>query len=100
MNTPILPANEGVWATDGHGWTRIKTSLSSSVFIRVHPWLNHFNCVVWVNAPFPAESHAANRTHFFPAGSNGISNFFDANGASSVAGTSCRPVVLPSPHTS
>ena len=28
--------------TDGHGWTRILSSLS--VFIRVHPWLIHFGC--------------------------------------------------------
>src|SRR6266498_3170611 len=25
--------------TDEHGWTRIRESLSSSVLIRVHPWL-------------------------------------------------------------
>src|SRR6266545_2602986 len=26
--------------TDEHGWTRIRENLSSSVLIRVHPWLN------------------------------------------------------------
>src|SRR5438876_6143503 len=31
--------NQYVPTTDEHGWTRIRESLSSSVLIRVHPWL-------------------------------------------------------------
>src|SRR5438128_3826700 len=31
--------NQFVPTTDEHGWTRIRESLSSSVLIRVHPWL-------------------------------------------------------------
>ena len=34
--------------------------------------IGHFKCTGWVNAPFPAESQAENRTHFFPEASNGM----------------------------
>src|SRR5262245_40030800 len=51
------------------------------------------------NAPFPAESHAAKRTHFWFAASNGTSKRCRPNGASSVAETIRRPVVRPSPQT-
>src|SRR4029453_16797979 len=51
------------------------------------------------SAPFPAESHAAKRTHFWFARSNGISKRCRPNGESSVAGTTRRPVVRPSPQT-
>src|SRR5439155_2930339 len=30
--------------TDGHGWTRIRETPSSSVLIRVHPWLDRIGC--------------------------------------------------------
>jgi hypothetical protein len=50
-------------------------------------------------APSPAESHTANRTHFFPAALNGIRNWRFPKAGNSVARTICRPVELPSPHT-
>src|SRR5690242_1019479 len=53
-----------------------------------------------VNAPLPAESQAAKRTHFLPAVSNGMRNCLLPNGARSVAEVTWRPVVLPSPQTS
>lgn len=46
-------------------------------------------CTGWVKAPFPAESHTAKRTHFLPAASNGMLNFFEPNGARSVAEITC-----------
>src|SRR5262245_25078583 len=51
------------------------------------------------NAPSPAESHAANRTHAFPVASNGIENFFAPNAPVSVAEIIWRSIFLPSPHT-
>ena len=33
-----------------------------------------FKCTGCQNAPLPAESHTARRTHFLPAASNGIRN--------------------------
>src|SRR5205814_8500089 len=53
----------------------------------------------WTNAPVPAESHTAKRTHALPAGSNGIANFFAPNAPVSVAGTIWRSIFFPSPHT-
>ena len=34
-----------------------------------------------MNVPLPAESQTAKRTHFLPAGSKGMENFFDPNEA-------------------
>src|SRR4051812_20904219 len=51
------------------------------------------------NAPLPAESQIAKRTHCLPAASNGIENFFELNGPRSVAGMIWRSTFLPSPHT-
>src|SRR5262245_23545715 len=55
----------------------------------------HTGCT---NAPLPAESHTANRTHCLPVASKGIENFLELNGGSSVAGMIWRSTFLPSPH--
>src|SRR5262245_63751612 len=57
---------------------------------------NHTGCT---NAPLPAESHTAKRTHDLPVASNGIENFFEPNAPRSVAGMTCRSIFLPSPQT-
>src|SRR5262245_4753075 len=43
-------------------------------------------------APFTAESHTANRTHFFPLRSTGTSKRWLPKGGSPVAGTTFLPV--------
>src|SRR5438132_7315186 len=53
----------------------------------------------WTNAPLPAESHTANRTHALPVASNGIARCLVPNGASSVAEITWRSTFLPSLHT-
>ena len=40
----------------------------------------------WLIAPLPAESHAANRTHFRPAALNGISDRFARKHAANASG--------------
>ena len=51
------------------------------------------------NAPLPAESQTAKRTHDLPVASNGIAKCFVPNGAESVAEITWRSTFLPSPHT-
>src|SRR5215467_7255046 len=60
-------------------------------------WLSR--CAGCQNAPLPAESHAANLTHFFPFASNGIRNRRLPKGGWSVAGIILRSVFRPSPQT-
>src|SRR5258708_267236 len=62
--------------------------------------LNHFTATGCVKAPFPAESQAAKRTHFFPAASNGMVKRLAPNCGKSAARMILRSVVWPSPHTS
>ena len=50
----------------------VDRSCCARIFRYGLPSAPYFNSTGCVNAPFPAESHAANRTHFFPAASNGI----------------------------
>src|SRR5947199_4861432 len=57
---------------------------------------SHTGCT---NAPSPAESQTASRTHAFPAASNGIAKCFVPNGPRSVAEITCRSTFLPSLHT-
>ena len=57
---------------------------------------SHCGCV---NAPLPATSHIAKRTHFLPVASNGIDSFFEPNACRSVAGRACFVTVFPSPVT-
>src|SRR5262245_42231152 len=68
----------------------------------------HFDAVVrdadasqigWTNAPLPAESHTAKRTHALPVASNGIENFFAPKAPVSVTPMTWRSIFLPSPHT-
>src|SRR6185295_1826139 len=51
------------------------------------------------NAPLPALSHTANRTHALPVASNGIAKCFVPNGPRSVAEMIWRSTFLPSLHT-
>src|SRR5437899_1298658 len=51
----------------------------------------YFRYTGWVNAPLPAESQAAKRIHFFPAGSKGIRNLCVPNGGRLVALMIWRP---------
>ena len=60
----------------------------------------HRKCTDCVNAPFPAESQAAKRTHFLPVASNGMRYRCVERGTSDVAGMIWRSVVWPSPQTS
>jgi hypothetical protein len=45
---------------------------------------NYFNAIGWSQAPSPAESHTANRTHFLPVASKGILKVFVPKGVRSV----------------
>src|SRR2546425_3441868 len=60
----------------------------------------HLRCTGWVNAPFPAESQTANRTHLIPLASNGTRNLWLLNGRISFILMTCRSTVFPSLHTS
>src|SRR6185503_16556882 len=56
----------------------------------------HTGCT---NAPLPAESQTANRTHALPVASNGIAKCLVPNGAESVAEITWRSTFLPSLQT-
>src|SRR5437899_2159559 len=57
---------------------------------------SHTGCT---NAPLPAVSHTANRTHDLPVASNGIAKRLVPNAPRSVAEIVWRSTFLPSPHT-
>src|SRR5580765_5951883 len=57
---------------------------------------SHTGCT---NAPLPAVSHTAKRTHDLPVASNGIEKCFVPKAPRLVAETIWRSIFLPSPHT-
>src|SRR5262249_2957593 len=78
------------------GVTRGRSTSYCPLAVLVFDGVSQIGCT---NAPSPAESHTANRTHAFPVGSNGIANFFVPFAPRSVAGMTWRSIFLPSPHT-
>src|SRR5436309_16117990 len=54
--------NQYVPTTDEHGWIRIRESLSSSVLIRVHPWLKKSSRAATISGDTDRE-HSAKRSH-------------------------------------
>src|ERR1035437_2983022 len=59
----------------------------------------YFTATGCVQAPSPAASQTASRTHFFPVASNGIRSVFVPNAVVSVRLTILRSTVVPSLHT-
>ena len=79
---------------------RVPGSYGEAGGILWRPSPPYFKCAGWVNAPLPAESHTANRTHFLPVASNGTRNLWLPNGAISFMLINCRSTLSPSLQTS
>src|SRR5690242_21801054 len=80
-----------------HSSGRCAKAGASCEFIHV---IHGCRCTGCVNAPLPAESQTAKRTHFLPAASKGILNFLEPKAGRSVAEMICVWVESPSPQTS
>src|ERR1700722_8049246 len=83
--------HDPLWSTP---WMeRLGSAKQSAPRRRVRPTAAHilqipaqspyFKCTGCVNAPLPAESQRAKRTHFLPVASNGMRNLWLPNGAMS-----------------